>query len=94
MEGGCTTHLEGIGDSYTLCGMDVAGDDSVHRKPPETLSDGKPHRLTCEHCQQIVALVREHLRDSVSRRTQALMKKVDSLERQLDDKSKLYGETS
>lgn len=59
-EGGdIRTHLEGIGDSYTLCGLDTAGDDAIHSKPPEHLV-GK-HRLTCEHCKAVVEVVREYL---------------------------------
>jgi hypothetical protein len=60
--GGVATHLEGIGDSYTLCGFDTEGDEMVHEKPPEWLT-GK-HRVTCDHCQQIIAIVREHLKAS------------------------------
>jgi len=57
---GQRTHLEGTGDSYTLCGTDTAGDDATHRKPP-VIVKGKP-RITCEHCQQIIELVRAHLK--------------------------------
>ena len=60
--GGQATHLEGIGESYTLCGLDTAGDDHVHAKPPEMLK-GR-HRVTCLHCKQIIALVVEHLKAS------------------------------
>lgn len=63
-DGGETrTHLEGIGDSYTLCGLDTAGDDTIHGKPPIELPPGK-HRITCEQCLQIIAIVREHLQAS------------------------------
>lgn len=55
------THLDGIGDSYTLCGMDTAGDDMVHGATPIKLPPGK-HRVTCEHCIQIIVIVREHLK--------------------------------
>lgn len=58
--GGQSTHLEGIGCDYTLCGLDTAGDDVVHRKPPEVVP-GKP-RITCRHCQQIIDLVVEHMK--------------------------------
>lgn len=61
--GGTQTHLEGIGDSYTLCGLDTAGDDMVHAKQPVELPAGK-HRVTCAHCQQLINLVREHLKAS------------------------------
>lgn len=60
-DGGETrTHLEGIGDSYTLCGLDTAGDETIHGKPPTELPSGK-HRITCEQCLQVIAIVREHL---------------------------------
>lgn len=60
-EGGETrTHLEGIGDSYTLCGVDTAGDFSVHAKPPIALT-GIKHRISCEHCQDIINIVLGHL---------------------------------
>lgn len=52
------THLEGIGDSYTLCGLDTSGDEMVHAKQPERID--RPRRITCEHCLQIMALVRAH----------------------------------
>lgn len=58
--GGQSTHLEGICDSYTLCGVDTAGDDSTHEHPPEELPPGK-HRATCPQCQQVIALVLAHL---------------------------------
>lgn len=58
--GGQSTHMDGIGDSYTLCGVDTAGDDLIHEKPPEEL-DHKP-RITCRDCQQIIAMVREHIK--------------------------------
>ena len=57
--GGQTTHLEGIGDSYTLCGLDTAGDTWVHRKQPEFLQ-GR-HRVTCSDCNRVIAIVKEHL---------------------------------
>lgn len=59
--GGQTTHLDGIGDSYTLCGLDTAGDASVHDKEPEELPPGK-HRVTCEQCQQVIEIVKGHLK--------------------------------
>ena len=55
------THLEGIGDSYTLCGFDTAGDDMVHGAPPEELPPGR-HRVTCNQCQQIITIVREYIK--------------------------------
>jgi len=58
-EGGSLTHVEGIGDSYTLCNFDTAGDSLVHRKPPECIK--RPARLTCEHCNQVIGIVRAHL---------------------------------
>lgn len=58
-KGGVRTHVEGTGDSYTLCGLDIAGDDLVHKKPPMEIA--KPKRITCEHCQQVIAIVQAHL---------------------------------
>lgn len=58
---GQATHLEGIGDSYALCGVDVAGDPNVHRKPPEPVSENA--RITCEHCKQIVQIVKQYLNE-------------------------------
>lgn len=54
------THLEGPGESYTLCGLDTAGDELVYGKPPEKLPPGK-HRITCEHCLQVIEFVKAHL---------------------------------
>lgn len=59
-EGRTTTCLEGIGDSLTLCGYDTSGDDLVHDVLPEELRGH--HRVTCEDCQQIMALVDAHRR--------------------------------
>lgn len=61
-EGGETrTHLgSGLGADYTLCGLDTAGDPGVHAKDPEEITDHKP-RITCEHCQAIIEVVKEHL---------------------------------
>lgn len=53
------THLQGIGDSYTLCGLDTAGDDEVHEKPPQCAPRGT--RITCEHCKDVIAIVRDYL---------------------------------
>jgi len=60
-EGKTRTHLDGIGDSYTLCGVDTAGDDLVHDRDPERLHGMQMHVVTCEDCQQIIAIVRDHL---------------------------------
>lgn len=59
-EGRVRTHLEGAGDSYTLCGLDTAGDDLIHDRDPEKLPPGK-HRVTCEDCQQTIRIVVSHL---------------------------------
>jgi hypothetical protein len=53
-------HLYGLGDSYTLCGLDTAGDDTVHDRQPEALEGKK--RVTCEDCQQIISIVKGHLK--------------------------------
>jgi hypothetical protein len=65
--GGSLTHIEGIGDSHTLCGFDIAGDDLVHRKPPECIK--RPARLTCPDCNQIIDIVQRHLALAVPKRT-------------------------
>lgn len=62
------THLDGMADSYTLCGMDTAGDDTIYRKPPEQL-EGTNHRVTCAHCLQIIGIVRDYLRSKGERWT-------------------------
>ncbi len=59
-DGTSSIHLEGIGDSYTLCGLDTAGDDLVHEHPPEKLPTGR-HPVTCVQCQDIIKLVCEHV---------------------------------
>lgn len=58
--GGQATHLDGIADSYTLCGLDTAGDSMVHGRDPQELKH-KP-RITCKHCQQIIEVAKEHLK--------------------------------
>ncbi len=55
------THLEGPGDSYTLCGHDTAGDTATHSKPPVCLGTAK-RRITCKHCLQFIAFVRLYLK--------------------------------
>lgn len=57
--GGQRTHLDGVGDSSTLCGDDYAGDDEVHRKPPVILRTRQ--RVTCSHCLGMISIVRAHL---------------------------------
>jgi hypothetical protein len=54
-------HLNGFGDSYTLCGLDTAGDDSVHDRQPEQISG--THRITCEHCQGIIGIVLDYIKE-------------------------------
>ena len=54
------THLVNPAHDYTICGLDTAGDELVHRRQPEIL-EGNNHRLTCEHCQGIVRTVEEFL---------------------------------
>ncbi len=51
-------HLSWRGGDVTMCGLDTAGDELIHDKPPEL--DADTTRVTCEHCQQIIALVRAH----------------------------------
>lgn len=51
-------HLEGIGDAYTLCGFDTAGDHTIHGKPPKTLHGN--HRITCPQCLQVIELVKDY----------------------------------
>lgn len=60
-DGRVSTHLSEAGD-HSICGHDLAGDDMVHSKPPEAL-EGK-HRVTCQHCLQIIELVKLHLKKS------------------------------
>lgn len=60
-DGKSRTHIEGIGNSYALCGLDVAGDDVVHEKPPEELPLGK-HRVTCEQCRMVIAIVKAYIK--------------------------------
>lgn len=58
-EGGrVSTHLSNNGD-HSICGHDLIGDDKVHSKPPKDL--GKRSRITCQHCLEIIVLVKEHL---------------------------------
>ncbi len=49
---------------YTLCGLDTSGDDEIHYKEPEQLPEGVKHRVTCEKCQQVIELVKLHLKKS------------------------------
>lgn len=51
-------HLDGIGDSYTLCGVDTAGDTTVHRKRPELVD---ATRVTCEDCLAIIKIAQDYL---------------------------------
>lgn len=55
------THIDGIGDAYTLCGKDTAGDEETHDRYPIQLT-GDNHRLTCKDCQAVVKIVKEFLR--------------------------------
>lgn len=57
--GGTLVHLDGPGDSYTLCGFDTAGDSLVHRKPPESARPGA--RVTCKDCLSVINVVKEYL---------------------------------
>lgn len=60
-ESGSLIHLEGPGDSYTLCGFDTAGDDHVHRVPPQQLP--RPYyKITCPDCLQIISRAREYIK--------------------------------
>lgn len=55
------THLVGPnGDSYALCGMDIAGDPNIHKKEPEYLT-GINHRITCSQCNAIVNWVKDYM---------------------------------
>ena len=63
--GGQRTHLDGPGASYTLCGLDTAGDTTVHAKPPQEL-EGFNHRITCEDCKQVIEYVREYLAHNIA----------------------------
>lgn len=58
--GGTSVHLDGISDSYTLCGLDTAGDDRVHAKPPQELQG--VHRITCPDCLRVIEEVERYLR--------------------------------
>lgn len=60
-DGTSEIHLEGIGDAYALCGLDIAGDSAIHDKPPELLA-AEPHRVTCLHCHQIIQLVKGYIK--------------------------------
>lgn len=59
-DGGQSTHIEGPGNDYTLCGLDIAGDDVIHDKPPEML-EGRNHRITCKQCLEAVKVVKVYL---------------------------------
>ena len=61
--GGCTTHLGGIAD-YTLCGMDVVGDEELHDREPERLPGGRRYRVTCPECKMLIGIVRGHLKSN------------------------------
>ena len=62
-DGRTDIHLEGpVGDSYTLCGLDTAGDPFVHDKAPELLK-GDRHRITCGHCLEVIACVQDYLKE-------------------------------
>lgn len=62
IDGGQMTHLEGPGDSYTLCGYDIAGDTKIHRKPPELLKGRK--RITCPQCHQVISFVKDFIAET------------------------------
>lgn len=56
------THLVGpFSDDQTLCGMDLAGDETIYRKQPEFLNPREKHRLTCKQCCATIDLVKEFL---------------------------------
>lgn len=58
-DGVTSTHLSFCGD-HSICGHDLAGDDTVHSKEPEKLACKS--RITCPHCLEIIGTVKDHLK--------------------------------
>lgn len=59
-DGYTSTHLLGESGDSSICGHDLAGDDTVHSKDPLDL--GCRARITCQHCLAIISIVKEHLK--------------------------------
>lgn len=56
-EGKTRIHLEGISD-LSFCGLDLAGDDTIHDKDPVRLEG--LHRVTCEDCKALLEMAKDH----------------------------------
>ena len=61
-EGKQSTHLARHGSDYTICGLDLIGDELVHDRPPESLSTLNKRRITCPHCLSLIETVMEHIK--------------------------------
>lgn len=59
-DGRTRTHLSNGGD-HSICGHDLVGDPMTHSKEPVELPEHPKPRVTCEHCQEIIAVVKRHL---------------------------------
>ena len=57
-EGGTFVHIAGQAD-YTLCGLDAAGDDTIHARNPKYLEGERV--VTCPDCRHVVKIVKRYL---------------------------------
>lgn len=51
------THLAFGEADVTICGYDLAGDETIHSEPPKRVTS---NRVTCDHCQAIIEAARKH----------------------------------
>lgn len=54
-------HIVNPGRDFTICGLDIAGDNMIHDKPPKSFPRREKHRVTCEDCLHIIEAVKDHL---------------------------------